>query len=102
MFQYFIFYKPYQVLSQFSKEGDKQTLADYFFAIAKNIYPVGRLDYDSEGLLLLTNDKQITHQLLEPKYHHQRTYLVQVEGMITEDALTTLQSGVMISVDGKQ
>ena len=101
MFQYFIFYKPYQVLSQFSKEGDKKTLADYFFAIEKNIYPVGRLDYDSEGLLLLTNDKQVTHQLLEPKYKHQRTYLVQVEGIVSEDSITELEHGVTISVDGK-
>jgi 23S rRNA pseudouridine2457 synthase len=102
MFQYFIFYKPYQVLSQFSNEGDKKTLADYFFDIEKNIYPVGRLDFDSEGLLLLTNDKQLTHQLLEPKFKHERTYLAQVEGMITEDALRELENGVMISVDGKQ
>ncbi len=102
MFRYFIFYKPYQVLSQFSKEGDKETLADYFPSIEKDIYPVGRLDYDSEGLLILTNDKQLTHRLLEPKYKHERTYYAQVEGEITKEALQQLENGVTISVDGKQ
>ncbi len=89
------------VLSQFSPEGEKQTLADYLSHIAKDIYPVGRLDYDSEGLLLLTNDKQLTHQLLEPKYEHQRTYLVQVDGDITDDAIAQLCKGVVINNNGK-
>lgn len=102
MFRYFIFYKPYEVLSQFSKEGDKKTLADYFPFVEKDIYPVGRLDYDSEGMLLLTNDKQLTHRLLEPKYKHQRTYYVQVEGLITSEALQQLEDGVTISINGKQ
>jgi 23S rRNA pseudouridine2457 synthase len=102
MFRYFIFYKPFQVLCQFSKEGDKKTLADYFPSIPKDVYPVGRLDYDSEGLLLLTNDKQLTHQLLEPKYQHERTYWVQVEGTITQEAVSKLERGVIISVNGSQ
>jgi 23S rRNA pseudouridine2457 synthase len=102
MFSYFIFYKPYQVLCQFSAEGEKKTLAEYFPGISKNIYPVGRLDYDSEGLLLLTDDKQLTYQLLEPKFAHKRTYLVQVDGAITNEAVAQLQSGVNINVDGKQ
>ena len=102
MFRYFIFYKPFQVLSQFSKEGDKKTLADYFFSLPKDVYPVGRLDYDSEGLLLLTNDKKLTHQLLEPKFKHERTYWVQVEGTITKEAIEQLQKGIVINVNGKQ
>lgn len=101
MHRYFIFYKPYEVLSQFSKEGDKKTLADYFPSAEKDIYPVGRLDYDSEGLLLLTNDKQLTHRLLEPGYQHVRTYYVQVEGMITQEALHQLENGLTISINGK-
>ncbi len=101
MSQYYIFYKPFNVLSQFSPEGDKQTLADYFPGIAKSIYPVGRLDYDSEGLLLLTDDKTLTHQLLEPSFAHKRIYLVQVDGDITQQAIHQLSNGVTISIDGK-
>ena len=102
MSQYFIFHKPFQVLSQFSAEGDKRTLSDFFQGISKNIYPVGRLDFDSEGLLLLTDDKTLTHQLLDPSFAHPRTYWVQVEGTITEDAIQQLQQGVTISIDGKK
>jgi len=102
MLYYFLFNKPFQVLSQFSKEGDKHTLADYLPSVSKDVYPVGRLDYDSEGLLVLTNDKQLTYQLLEPKYKHERTYWVQVEGVITKEAINKLQQGVFITVNGKQ
>lgn len=102
MHDYIIFYKPFNVLSQFSAEGDKQTLAHYLPGVAKNIYPVGRLDYDSEGLLLLTNDKTLTHQLLDPSFGHQRTYYVQVEGLINDEAIQQLSKGVIISIDGKK
>ena len=102
MFKYFLFYKPFQVLSQFSEEGDKQTLAHFFTDLAKDVYPVGRLDYDSEGLLLLTNDKALAHQLMEPSFAHQRTYCVQVEGEVTDEALAQLEKGVTININGKQ
>jgi 23S rRNA pseudouridine2457 synthase len=98
---YYLFYKPYQTLSQFSAEGDKKTLADYLPGIPKNVYPVGRLDYDSEGLLLLTDDTRLNHHLLNPLFAHQRTYWVQVEGAITNDAIAQLQQGVTIAIDGK-
>ena len=100
--QYFIFYKPYEVLSQFSAEGDKKTLSDYLGHLSKDIYPVGRLDYDSEGLLILTNDKPLTHRLLDPKFAHQRTYWVQIEGEITTEAIQQLSNGVVININGKQ
>lgn len=100
-FQYIAFNKPYRVLSQFTPEGDKETLADYLRDIPKDVYPIGRLDYDSEGLLLLTNDKDLNHKLTEPKFAHSRTYLVQVDGDITDEAIRKLKSGVMISVNGK-
>lgn len=102
MSKYFVFYKPYQVLSQFSPEGDKKTLKDYFPYAEKDIYPVGRLDYDSEGLLLLTNDRALTHRLLDPSFAHKRTYWAQVEGDITPEAIMQLKNGVDISVDGKR
>lgn len=102
MFSYYLFHKPYEVLCQFSPEGDKKTLADFLPDIAKDIYPVGRLDYDSEGLLLLTNDKSLTHQLLDPKFSHQRTYWVQVDGEITDEAILQIRKGVVININGKQ
>jgi 23S rRNA pseudouridine2457 synthase len=101
MHRYFIIYKPFQVLSQFSTEGDKKTLKDYF-KVPNDVYPVGRLDYDSEGLLILTNDRTLNHRLLDPKYKHEREYWVQVEGDITKEAIGNLQQGVIISIDGKQ
>ena len=102
MLRYFIFYKPYEVLSQFSAEGDKKTLAHFFPSLPRDVYPVGRLDYDSEGLLLLTNDKALTHQLLEPRFAHERTYWVQVEGIVIDEAIQQLSAGVTISVDGRK
>ncbi len=101
-FRYIAFHKPYRVLSQFSPEGDKETLADYLHGLPKDVYPVGRLDYDSEGLLLLTNDKGLNHQLTEPKFAHHRTYLVQVDGDINDEAIKQLEAGVIIAVNGKQ
>ena len=101
MKQYFIINKPYHVLSQFTSDEGKKSLAD-FFVVPKDVYPVGRLDYDSEGLLILTNDTELNHRLLAPQYNHQREYWVQVEGSVNDDALNELQQGVIISIDGKQ
>lgn len=100
MFHYFLIHKPYQVASQFSPLEGKQTLRDWF-SVPNDVYPVGRLDYDSEGLLLLTNDKKLNHLLLHPTNAHTRTYWVQVDGDITEEALQHLSKGVDISIDGK-
>ena len=97
---YYQLYKPYQVLSQFSPEDGKQTLADYF-DVPKDVYPIGRLDFDSEGLLLLTNNKQLNHRLLNPKFSHQRSYWVQVDGAINDKAIKELSNGVDINLDGK-
>jgi len=97
---YFVAYKPFNVLSQFTSKEDKQTLKK-FFTVPEDVYPVGRLDYDSEGLLLLTNDKQLNYRLLHPSFAHEREYWVQVEGDINESAIQNLESGVTISIDGK-
>lgn len=102
MFRYFLIYKPFGMLSQFTKEGEHATLADLDFVFPKDVYPVGRLDADSEGLLLLTNDNRLKTKLLEPKNKHSRTYFVQVEGLITHEACSRLSSGVEISVNGKR
>lgn len=101
MLRYFIIYKPFQVLSQFSASEGKLTLKD-FFKVPSDVYPVGRLDYDSEGLLLLTNDTQLNQRLLHPQYSHEREYWVQVDGAIDTAAIHQLQSGVTITIDGKQ
>jgi len=90
------------MLSQFSKEGDKPTLADLNFKFPKDVYPVGRLDHDSEGMLLLTNDKKLNHYLLNPKNKHWRTYWVQVDGAITTEAIEQLKKGVVINLKGNK
>ncbi|MDD8019258.1 MAG: pseudouridine synthase [Bacteroidota bacterium] len=95
MKRYILFYKPYAVLSQFSPDGEKQTLSD-FVTLPKDIYPVGRLDYDSEGLLLLTNDNEVKYVLTDPKFHCPKTYLAQVERIPDETALNRLRNGVVV------
>ena len=100
MNRYFIIYKPYLVLSQFTSENGHPTLAA-FFTVPKDVYAVGRLDYDSEGLLILTNDKLLNHRLLNPKFRHEREYWVQVDGAVTGNALSQLEAGVEINIDGK-
>lgn len=96
---YFIIYKPYGVLTQFT--GEEPTLAS-LYDFPKEVYPVGRLDKDSEGLLLITDDKWLNHHMLNPRFGHQRTYLAQVEGIPTPEALSNLQKGVSINVDGRE
>ena len=100
-FCYFVVYKPYGMLSQFSKEGEKPTLADLGFAFPRDAYPVGRLDHDSEGLLLITNDKSLNSKLLSPKNHYKKTYWVQLDREISDEAIEQLQKGVIININGE-
>jgi 23S rRNA pseudouridine2457 synthase len=96
---YILFYKPYGVLSQFTRESGHLALCDYG-PFPKGIYTAGRLDADSEGLLFLTNDNMMKHQLIDPKYKHTKTYLVQVEGIPQTFDLEKLAKGLII--EGKQ
>ena len=89
------FHKPYGVLSQFTKqEPEHQTLAEFDFP--PDFYPLGRLDWDSEGLLLLTNEKHLNEVILNPRNEHERTYHSQVEGIATQEAMDELQKGPVI------
>jgi len=89
------FHKPYGVLSQFTPDGSPlRTLAEFGFP--KNVYPLGRLDADSEGLLLLTDEPGLNSRLLDPKQGHARTYWAQVERVPSADALENLSQGVVI------
>ncbi|MBL4624531.1 MAG: pseudouridine synthase [Flavobacteriales bacterium] len=99
--RYFIIHKPYGMLSQFTPEHGKTCLADLDYKFPRDVYPVGRLDQDSEGLLLLTNDKSINHELLTPEKKHSKTYLVQVEGVAAPEALQKLETGVDIKAKGE-
>ena len=97
--RYFIVYKPKGCLSQFSNEYGKKALGD-FFDFPNDVYPVGRLDEDSEGLLIITNDKSVNSSLLTPSNGHWRTYWVQLSGQINKKAIKELESGVDIAVKG--
>jgi 23S rRNA pseudouridine2457 synthase len=99
MFRYFIVYKPYRTLSQFTSALNKKSLSD-FFSVPKSVYPVGRLDEDSEGLLILTNDKKLNHRLLYPSFAHEREYWVQVEGEISNNAVMQMQQGLQLNIKG--
>ena len=93
-----LFNKPFQVLSQFSPSGDKRTLADYIDVAG--VYPAGRLDYDSEGLMLLTDDGALQARIANPRYRRIKTYLAQVEGLPDRQALRQLTAGVELR-DGR-
>ena len=94
--KYILFHKPYGVLSQFTDDSPspRPTLKKYIDI--PEVYSVGRLDFDSEGLLLLTNDGALKHRLIDPQFEHSRTYWVQVERTPTEEALQQLRDGVTI------
>tara|TARA_B110000444_G_C18709892_1_gene533178 strand:- start:456 stop:995 length:540 start_codon:yes stop_codon:yes gene_type:complete len=90
--QILLFNKPFAVLSQFTSEPPHRTLAEYIDR--KGFYPAGRLDKDSEGLLILMNDGKLQQEISNPKYGKFKTYLVQVEGLLSEQALEALRHGV--------
>lgn len=87
-----LFNKPFQVLTQFTDEQNRATLAD--FIPIKGVYPAGRLDYDSEGLLLLTDDGNLQHSISHPHKKMPKTYWVQVEGLVLDESIAKLESGV--------
>jgi 23S rRNA pseudouridine2457 synthase len=90
-----LFNKPFGVICQFSRDGVHPTLADYI--ALPDFYPAGRLDTDSEGLLVLTDDGQLQHRITDPKHKLPKTYWVQVEGVPDEATLEKLRRGVKLS-----
>jgi 23S rRNA pseudouridine2457 synthase len=102
LFRYFIANKPFNTICQFSEEvAGQKTLADLNFTFPKDAYPIGRLDQDSEGLLLLTSDRSLNHRLLNPQFAHKRTYLAQIEGIPTAESLNKFRNGVSIKIEKK-
>ena len=101
MNKYYIINKPYGMLSQFTREVPAHRVLGDLTNFPKDVYPVGRLDRDSEGLLILTNDRRMNEALLHPSRKHGRTYRAQVEGSPTEDQLAALRAGVTIHAKGK-
>lgn len=90
-----LFNKPFRVLSQFRESGDKATLSAYFDDPTLRV--AGRLDYDSEGLLVLTDDGKLLQKITHPKFKQRKTYLVQVDGSVTDEALEQLCTGVQLN-----
>ncbi len=100
--KYYLFYKPFGVLSQFTREVESHKVLGDYYNFPPDVYSVGRLDKDSEGLLLLTNDKKCTDYYLNPKHHKSKTYWVQMEGQITKQAIEEMQRGVSIKLPSKK
>ncbi len=98
MSQLILLNKPYGVICQFSAHEKHRNLSE--FISIKNVYAAGRLDHDSEGLLLLTDDGKLQHKISDPKNKMKKTYRVQVDNQITEQAIEQLKKGVMLK-DGK-
>ena len=98
MTQLILFNKPFRVMSQFRESGTRTTLSKYFNDPRLRV--AGRLDYDSEGLLLLTDNGRLVQKITHPRFTLEKTYLAQLEGVPTEDALEQLRKGVVLK-DGK-
>lgn len=96
MLRYFIIHKPYKMISQFVSPHRKRLLGHLDFEFPEGIHAIGRLDDNSEGLLILTTDKSLTRRLLHPTLKHSRTYIVQVEKIVSDEKLQMMQDGVDI------
>lgn len=100
-FYYYAIYKPYNVISQFSKENEQDLTLKDLFSVPSDVYPIGRLDKDSEGLLLLSNDSGLNEQLLHPSNKVTKTYLAQIEGVPSEESVLRLKKGIAIVIHKK-
>ena len=97
---YFLFYKPTSVITSVSDEKGRKTVMDFFPHVQERIFPIGRLDYQTSGLLLMTNDGELANLLTHPKYGIDKEYIVKIKGYLTKEQVNQLQRGVMLE-DGK-
>ena len=97
---YFMFYKPKSVLSSVTDDRGRTVISDYFKDIPQRVYPVGRLDYDTTGLILLTNDGEFANLMTHPKHHVEKKYIAKVKGVPTPSHMRQLERGIWI--DGKK
>lgn len=96
---YYVFYKPRKVITSLSDPQGRSTIKDFIKGIKFRVYPVGRLDYDSEGLLILTNDGELACHIMHPSSEVEKTYMVKVEGIVDEQTIEKLRKG--IKLEGK-
>lgn len=97
---YILFYKPTQVITSVSDDRGRKVVTDYFSDLETRIYPVGRLDYDTSGLLLLTNDGEFTNMMTHPRYKINKTYVAKLKGYLMRDEVKQLEQGIQLE-DGK-
>ncbi|SEI66346.1 23S rRNA pseudouridine2605 synthase [Bhargavaea ginsengi] len=97
---YYLLYKPRSVLSAASDDKGRKTVVDLFPEVEERLYPVGRLDYDTTGILLLTNDGEFAYQMTHPKFEIEKTYVARTKGIPTKEQLKQLERGIVLE-DGK-
>lgn len=93
---YILFYKPTQVITSVSDDRGRKVVTDYFDDLETRIFPVGRLDYDTSGVLLLTNDGEFTNLMTHPKYKISKTYVAKIEGYILREQIKELEKGIQL------
>ncbi|TFE00446.1 pseudouridine synthase [Jeotgalibacillus sp. R-1-5s-1] len=93
---YFLFYKPSGVISAVKDDKGRKVVTDFFDYVEERIYPVGRLDYDTSGILLLTNDGEFANLLTHPKYEVTKTYIARVKGLVRKETLKKLEKGIKL------
>jgi 23S rRNA pseudouridine2605 synthase len=95
-FVYLMLNKPKNVMSTLDDPGGRDTVKDFLHGVSVRVFPVGRLDFDSEGLMLLTNNGELAQALLHPRYHVPKTYLIKVKRVLTDDEIAQLQQGIQL------
>lgn len=91
---YFLLYKPRGVISTANDEKGRRTVVDFFQEVTERIYPVGRLDYDTSGIIIMTNDGDFAHLMTHPKFEIKKTYVAKVKGIPSREALKKLEKGI--------